>query len=29
LVTWNFFDAYLNQNGIEKKAVEYPVFKQM
>ena len=29
LVTWNFFDAYLNQNGIEKKAVEYPVFKQL
>lgn len=27
LVTWNFFDAYLEENGISGKAVEYPVFK--
>jgi hypothetical protein len=27
LVTWNFFDAYLEKQGIGNKAVEYPVFK--
>ncbi len=27
LVTWNFFDAYFDQNNIAEKAVEYPVFK--
>lgn len=27
LVTWNFFDAYLEQRGVDTKAVEYPVFK--
>jgi hypothetical protein len=27
LVTWNFFDAYLDQNGVNTKAVEFPVFK--
>lgn len=27
LVTWNFFDAYLKSQGVEKKAVGYPVFK--
>lgn len=27
LVTWNFFDAYLKEKGIENKAVTYPVFK--
>lgn len=27
LVTWNFFDAYFDENGIADKAVEYPVFK--
>lgn len=26
-VTWNFFDAYLEKQGIGNKAVEYPVFK--
>jgi hypothetical protein len=29
LVTWNFFDAYLNDKGVDKKAVEYPIFKQL
>ena len=27
LLTWNFFDAYLEQNGIATKPVEFPVFK--
>jgi len=27
LVTWNFFDQYFEQNGIESGNVEYPVFK--
>lgn len=27
LVTWNFFDEYFQKNGIDSKAVEYPVFK--
>ncbi|MEO1021606.1 MAG: M14 family metallopeptidase [Bacteroidota bacterium] len=27
LVTWNFFDDYLEEHGIGAKTVEYPVFK--
>jgi hypothetical protein len=27
LLTWNFFDAYLDQNGVNTKAVEFPIFK--
>jgi hypothetical protein len=27
LVNWNFFDAYLEKQGIANKPVEYPVFK--
>jgi hypothetical protein len=27
LVTWNFFDAYLEEQGIASKPVEYPIFK--
>lgn len=27
LLTWNFFDAYFEQNNIEEKPVEYPIFK--
>ena len=27
LVTWNFFDTYLKAKGVDKKPVEYPVFK--
>jgi hypothetical protein len=27
LVTWNFFDAYLDQNGVNTKPVAFPVFK--
>lgn len=27
LVTWNFFDEYLEAKGIDKKSVDYPVFK--
>jgi hypothetical protein len=27
LVMWNFFDAYLEEQGIESRPVEYPVFK--
>ncbi len=27
LLTWNFFDAYLDQNGVNTKPVEFPVFK--
>ncbi len=27
LVTWNFFDAYLEKSGIGNKPVDYPVFK--
>lgn len=26
-VTWNFFDTYLKEKGINNTAVEYPVFK--
>ena len=27
LVTWNFFDDYFKEEGIDKKPVAYPVFK--
>ena len=27
LVSWNFFDAYLKEQGVNTKQVEYPVFK--
>lgn len=27
LLTWNFFDSYLDANGVNTKAVEFPVFK--
>jgi hypothetical protein len=27
LITWNFFDEYLEKQGINNKTVEYPVFK--
>jgi len=27
LITWNFFDAYLEKQGVNNKLVEYPVFK--
>lgn len=27
LVTWNFFDQYLRELGVDRKEVEYPVFK--
>ena len=27
LVTWNFFDQYLKEKGVERNEVEYPVFK--
>jgi len=27
LATWNFFDDFLNENSIDSKPVEYPVFK--
>ncbi|MEP5614148.1 MAG: M14 family metallopeptidase [Cyclobacteriaceae bacterium] len=27
LVTWNFFDDYLNEQGIGQKSVVYPIFK--
>ena len=27
LITWNFFDEYLEKEGINEKSVEYPVFK--
>ncbi|MES2004756.1 MAG: M14 family metallopeptidase [Bacteroidota bacterium] len=27
LLTWNFFDAYLDQNDVKSKPVEFPVFK--
>ena len=27
LLTWNFFDAYLEQNSVATKPVEFPVFK--
>lgn len=27
LVTWNFFDEYLEKEGVNEKPVEYPVFK--
>ena len=29
LLTWNFFDAYLDQNGVNTKPVEFPVFKYL
>jgi hypothetical protein len=27
LLTWNFFDDYLKQQGVNEKQVEYPIFK--
>ncbi|MEN9686035.1 MAG: hypothetical protein RLZZ28_1821 [Bacteroidota bacterium] len=27
LLTWNFFDAYLDANGVNTRPVEFPVFK--
>ena len=27
LLTWNFFDAYLEKNGVSTQPVEFPVFK--
>ena len=27
LVTWNFFDSYLEKQGVNNKPVQYPVFK--
>ncbi len=27
LVTWNFFDGYFKNNGIDKRSVKYPIFK--
>ncbi len=27
LVTWNFFDDYFKENGLDKKPIAYPVFK--
>jgi hypothetical protein len=27
LVTWNFFDTYFEENKIDEKPVEYPIFK--
>lgn len=27
LLTWNFFDEYLEEEGVNEKKVEYPVFK--
>ncbi|MEP1094917.1 MAG: M14 family metallopeptidase [Cyclobacteriaceae bacterium] len=27
LVTWNFFDEYLEEQGVEQKAIIYPIFK--
>ncbi len=27
LVTWNFFDSYFENNGLDRQSVEYPVFK--
>ncbi|HKZ37012.1 MAG TPA: M14 family metallopeptidase, partial [Chryseolinea sp.] len=27
LVTWNFFDSYLEKQGVNNKRVQYPVFK--
>lgn len=27
LLNWNFFDSYLEQNGVNTKPVEFPVFK--
>jgi hypothetical protein len=27
LVTWNFFDSYLEKQGVNNKVVQYPVFK--
>jgi len=27
LVTWNFFDAYLKEQGVDSKTIAYPVFK--
>jgi hypothetical protein len=26
-ITWNFFDEYLEKQGLKDKPVEYPVFK--
>ncbi|MES2333013.1 MAG: M14 family metallopeptidase [Bacteroidota bacterium] len=27
LLTWNFFDTYLDQNDVKSKPVEFPIFK--
>ena len=27
LLTWNFFDTYLEQNGVATKPVAFPIFK--
>jgi hypothetical protein len=27
LITWNFFDSYLEERGVATKPVEYPIFK--
>ena len=27
LLNWNFFDAYLEKNGVNTQAIEFPVFK--
>ncbi len=27
LLTWNFFDTYLEQNDVKNKVVEFPIFK--
>jgi hypothetical protein len=27
LLTWNFFDTYLDQNDVKNKPVEFPIFK--
>ena len=27
LTTWNFFDNYLREQGIDKQTVAYPIFK--
>lgn len=29
LVTWNFFDSYLEKHGVNNKPVQYPVFKYL
>ena len=27
LINWNFFDSYLEKQGVNNKPVDYPVFK--